>query len=169
MNARWLAAVGAAMVLSAGPALAQKVPENASEVAKPGGKIPGAQKLALVKVADGFNDPVGVSVGQRRLRSHLRRRARRTRQGSRQGRQDPAEAVHGSDQDQSARIGGADRIRGAGAVVDRLPSEVQGERPRLRSLRIVAVQWRVDHRALHGRSAQAQTRLRPSGPTRPSR
>ena len=62
MNARWLAAVGAAMVLSAGPALAQKVPENASEVARPGGTIAGGQKVALVKVADGFNDPVGVSV-----------------------------------------------------------------------------------------------------------
>ena len=62
MNARWLAATAAAMVLSAGPALAQKVPENASEVARPGGTIAGGQKVALVKVADGFNDPVGVSV-----------------------------------------------------------------------------------------------------------
>src|SRR3954451_8983067 len=62
MNVRWLAAVGAAMVLSASPGLAQKVPENASEVARPGGTIAGGQKVALVKVADGFNDPVGVSV-----------------------------------------------------------------------------------------------------------
>src|SRR5215210_9247401 len=62
MKARWLAATAAAMVLSAGPALAQKVPENASEVARPGGTIAGGQKVALVKVADGFNDPVGVSV-----------------------------------------------------------------------------------------------------------
>ncbi|HZY23216.1 MAG TPA: PQQ-dependent sugar dehydrogenase, partial [Beijerinckiaceae bacterium] len=62
MKARWLAATAAALVLCAGPALAQKVPENASEVARPGGTIAGGQKVALVKVADGFNDPVGVSV-----------------------------------------------------------------------------------------------------------
>ncbi|HZB39299.1 MAG TPA: PQQ-dependent sugar dehydrogenase, partial [Beijerinckiaceae bacterium] len=49
-------------MLSSAPALAQKLPETAAEVARPGGTIPGAQKLALVKVADGFNDPVGVSV-----------------------------------------------------------------------------------------------------------
>jgi glucose/arabinose dehydrogenase len=62
MKARWHAATAAAMVLSAGPALAQKAPENPSEVARPGGTIAGGQKVALVKVADGFNDPVGVSV-----------------------------------------------------------------------------------------------------------
>src|SRR3954466_8457926 len=61
MKARWLAATAAALVLCAGPALAQKVPENASEVARPGGTIAGGQKVALVKVADGFNDPVGVT------------------------------------------------------------------------------------------------------------
>ena len=41
---------------------AQQIPATPADVAKPGGKIPGAQKLALVKVADGFNDPVGVTV-----------------------------------------------------------------------------------------------------------
>jgi glucose/arabinose dehydrogenase len=40
---------------------AQQIPTQPSEVAKPGGKIPGAPKLAVVKVADGFNDPVGVT------------------------------------------------------------------------------------------------------------
>ena len=51
-------AVGA---LAAIPALAQKVPEAKEQVARPGGAIPGAPKLALVKVADGFADPVGVT------------------------------------------------------------------------------------------------------------
>lgn len=55
----WLAVMGAFLVT---PALAQKLPTSSDEVARPGGKITGAQKLALVKVADGFYDPVGVSV-----------------------------------------------------------------------------------------------------------
>ena len=55
-----LAAVGAALAVA--PALAQTIPQTPSEVARPGGTIPGIQKLSLVKVADGFNDPVGVSV-----------------------------------------------------------------------------------------------------------
>ena len=42
-------------------ASAQQVPATPAEVAQPGGKIPGAPKLALVKVADGFHDPVGVT------------------------------------------------------------------------------------------------------------
>jgi glucose/arabinose dehydrogenase len=44
------------------PALAQTIPQTPAEVARPGGTIPGNPKLSLVKVADGFNDPVGVSV-----------------------------------------------------------------------------------------------------------
>ncbi len=40
---------------------AQEVPTAPDQVAHPGGAIPGAVKLALVKVADGFNDPVGVT------------------------------------------------------------------------------------------------------------
>ena len=47
--------------MSALPAMAQKVPETKEQVAQPGGTIPGASKLALVKVADGFADPVGVT------------------------------------------------------------------------------------------------------------
>jgi glucose/arabinose dehydrogenase len=42
-------------------AVAQTVPTQASEVARPGGKLPGDPKIALVKLADGFNDPVGVA------------------------------------------------------------------------------------------------------------
>jgi glucose/arabinose dehydrogenase len=49
-------------MLSAVPAVAQQVPKTPAEVARPGGTISGAQKLALVKVADGFNDPTGVTV-----------------------------------------------------------------------------------------------------------
>ena len=63
MNARGLAALAAAAtMLSSVPAFAQKVPETPAEVARPGGTIPAAGKVALVKIADGFNDPVGVSV-----------------------------------------------------------------------------------------------------------
>ena len=40
---------------------AQQLPKSPEEVARPGGKIGGAQKIALVKLADGFNDPVGVA------------------------------------------------------------------------------------------------------------
>lgn len=42
-------------------AAAQQIPTTPEQVARPGGSIPGASKLALVKVADGFNDPVGVT------------------------------------------------------------------------------------------------------------
>jgi len=40
---------------------AQRVPQTKSEVARPGGKVPGAPRLALVKVAEGFNDPTNVA------------------------------------------------------------------------------------------------------------
>jgi glucose/arabinose dehydrogenase len=55
-------AVLASALLLVSPTLAQQLPKSPAEVANPGGKISGAQKLAIVKVADGFNDPVGVSV-----------------------------------------------------------------------------------------------------------
>lgn len=55
-------AVLATVLLLVSPAIAQQLPKSPAEVANPGGKVSGAQKLALVKVADGFNDPVGVSV-----------------------------------------------------------------------------------------------------------
>jgi glucose/arabinose dehydrogenase len=62
MKTNWLAALAAATMLSAVPAVAQQVPKTPAEVARPGGTIAGAQKLAFVKVADGFNDPTGVTV-----------------------------------------------------------------------------------------------------------
>jgi glucose/arabinose dehydrogenase len=52
----------AGMMFAAGPTAAQTIPQSPAEVARPGGKVPGNPKLSLVKVADGFNDPVGVSV-----------------------------------------------------------------------------------------------------------
>ena len=42
-------------------AVAQKVPQLKSEVARPGGMLPGNPKIALVKIADGFNDPTNVA------------------------------------------------------------------------------------------------------------
>ena len=40
--------------------LSQRTPQTREEVAHPGGRLPGNPKLALVKVADGFNDPTNV-------------------------------------------------------------------------------------------------------------
>lgn len=42
------------------PTPAQQVPKSASEVAQPGGKLPGNPAIQLVKVAEGFNDPINV-------------------------------------------------------------------------------------------------------------
>ena len=47
--------------LPARPVLAQTVPATPQEVARPGGKLPGGPKIALVKVAGGFNDPTNVA------------------------------------------------------------------------------------------------------------
>lgn len=40
---------------------AKQMPATPADVAQPGGKIAGAAKLALPKVADGFHDPVAVT------------------------------------------------------------------------------------------------------------
>jgi glucose/arabinose dehydrogenase len=40
--------------------LAQRAPQAKNEVAHPGGRLPGNPKIALVKVAGGFNDPINV-------------------------------------------------------------------------------------------------------------
>ena len=42
-------------------AVAQKVPQLKTEVSRPGGMLPGNPKIALVKIADGFNDPTNVA------------------------------------------------------------------------------------------------------------
>jgi glucose/arabinose dehydrogenase len=63
MRARhWVAIVlGAGLVATAAAAAAQSVPTARDQVARPGGRVPGLPSLALVKVAEGFNDPVGVA------------------------------------------------------------------------------------------------------------
>ena len=58
----WVASVlGAGVVATAVVASAQTVPTARDQVARPGGQVAGLPALALVKVADGFNDPVGVT------------------------------------------------------------------------------------------------------------
>lgn len=65
MRMRFLmsASILAAGFLAAGSitAVAQEVPKTADQVARPGGKLPGDPKIAVVKVAEGFLDPVGVA------------------------------------------------------------------------------------------------------------
>lgn len=57
-----LAGLVAAGLFATGTALAApSIPGSPEQVARPGGRIPGVPPLALVKVADGFNDPVGVA------------------------------------------------------------------------------------------------------------
>jgi glucose/arabinose dehydrogenase len=43
------------------PAMAADYPATPAEVARPGGKLPGSPKIALVKVAGGFSDPVNAA------------------------------------------------------------------------------------------------------------
>jgi glucose/arabinose dehydrogenase len=63
MKAMTFAVFLAATSVAMPAAYAQRVPATPADVAKPSGKVPGAPKLALVKVAvaDGFHDPVGVT------------------------------------------------------------------------------------------------------------
>jgi glucose/arabinose dehydrogenase len=61
MRYAYAALIAAALGTSAIPAGAQQVPKTAADVAHPGGKLPGDVKIAIVKIADGFNDPVGVA------------------------------------------------------------------------------------------------------------
>jgi hypothetical protein len=54
--------LGAAGLFATAAAVsAQTVPTARDQVARPGGQVPGLPPLALVKVAEGFNDPVGVA------------------------------------------------------------------------------------------------------------
>ena len=58
----WVASVlVAGLVATATAASAQAPPTAREQVARPGGQVAGLPPLALVKVADGFNDPVGVT------------------------------------------------------------------------------------------------------------
>ena len=41
--------------------VAQRAPQTRADVARPGGHVPGVPKLALVKIAEGFNDPTNVA------------------------------------------------------------------------------------------------------------
>jgi cytochrome c(L) len=59
-NRQWTAALAVAMTLVAG-AFAQRVPGTPDEVARPGGRLPGDPKIALVKVAGGFQDPTNAA------------------------------------------------------------------------------------------------------------
>jgi glucose/arabinose dehydrogenase len=51
----------ALVALLATPALAQEVPSSPEQVAQPGGDLPGDPQIQLVKVADGFEDPINVA------------------------------------------------------------------------------------------------------------
>jgi len=51
----------AAAVAFALPAAAQQVPSSVDQVAQPGGDLPGDPEIALVKIADGFADPINVA------------------------------------------------------------------------------------------------------------
>ena len=61
MRAITAAAALAAVCLTVSTAGAQTVPKSRDEVAYPGGHLPGNPKVALVKIADGLHDPVGVA------------------------------------------------------------------------------------------------------------
>jgi len=59
---RTAALVGAAAAMAVAlPVFAQEVPSNPDQVARPGGQLPGQPQVQLVKVAEGFNDPVNVA------------------------------------------------------------------------------------------------------------
>src|SRR5262244_3748509 len=48
-------------VLVGAAVAAQRAPQTRADVARPGGHVPGVPKLALVKIAEGFNDPTNVA------------------------------------------------------------------------------------------------------------
>jgi glucose/arabinose dehydrogenase len=61
MSMRLAGTLATVLLLGAMPCFAQQVPKERSEVASSGGQLTGVSKVSLVKVADGFNDPVGVA------------------------------------------------------------------------------------------------------------
>jgi len=56
---RYAASAAAALLIST--AWAAEVPKSPNQVAMPGGKLPGDVKVSVVKVADGFHDPINVA------------------------------------------------------------------------------------------------------------
>ena len=58
MNRRYLPVFSLLVTLSL---LAQQAPTTREQVARPGGKLPGNPKVALVKIAEGFYDPTNVA------------------------------------------------------------------------------------------------------------
>lgn len=84
-----LAAVALGLLLAAAPGIpaAQRLPATREQVAEPGGRIPGSQNLSLVRVVEGFQEPVGVAAahdGSGRL--FVTERAGRIRVVTREGR-----------------------------------------------------------------------------------
>jgi len=62
MRTRILLSVLGILALMPTTAMAQRTPQTKEEVARPDkGRLPGNPKIALVKVADGFNDPTNVA------------------------------------------------------------------------------------------------------------
>lgn len=61
MQFRHLLFIGIPLLLVAQSGNRPRVPRTADEVARPGGKLPGNPKIALVKIADGFVDPTNVA------------------------------------------------------------------------------------------------------------
>ena len=148
MNARGLAAAAAATMLSSVPAFAQKVPETPAEVARPGGTIPAAGKVALVKIADGFNDPVGVSVandGSGRVLSWSVGRVKVVKDGKVLP-QPFLDLTNINPLGTDVQTGFVEQGLWSIAFI-----QVQGERPLLRPLFLSPVQRGRADRALHGR------------------
>ncbi len=61
MQFRHLLTIGLPLLLVAQSGNGPRVPRTPDEVARPGGKLPGNPKIALVKIADGFVDPTNVA------------------------------------------------------------------------------------------------------------
>jgi cytochrome c(L) len=56
-----LCALAPAALLLVAQSSSPRVPQSKEEVARPGGRLPGNPKIALVKIADGFYDPTNVA------------------------------------------------------------------------------------------------------------
>ena len=157
MTARQMLLLSAAgLALAAAPALAQTIPQAPADVAKPGGKIPGNPKVSLVKVTDGFNDPVGVAVandGSGRI--FVVERVGRVKVVGADGK---VQAEPFLDLTKTNPLGSEVQT---GFVEQGLWSiafhpELQGQWTGVRPLRVAAVQRRVDRRPLHRRQGEPE-------------